>query len=168
MNRKIKFHTLHLFPFRLGMNKPRWHTFKGNTNASYKHIIELRHRVLRLPWHQPLSSAMDDTDADAIHTVAYIDSLMVACGRLHCCDNNTGQLRYMAVSPEFQKTGLGAGLILHLEVEALKLKLTFLHLNARDTAIKFYERFGYKNQGYSFTLWNCIEHYKMSKMINPT
>jgi len=150
------------------MNKPRWYTFKGNTNASYKHLIELRYQVLRLPWNQPLSSAMDDTDSDAIHAVAYIDSIMVACGRLHICDNLTGQIRYMAVSPKFQKTGLGAGLILQLEAEALKLKLKFLHLNARDTAVTFYEQFGYKNQGYIFTLWNCIQHYKMFKLINPT
>lgn len=149
------------------MSKPHWNTFKGQDDAAYEALIDLRYRVLRKPWNQPLTSAVDSSDAEAIHTVAFINNTLVACGRLHACDTLTGQLRYMAVCPKFQNTGLGAGLIKHLEIAAQDLNLKYIQLNAREAAVVFYERHGYLNQGYCFTLWDSIRHYKMTKTLNP-
>ncbi len=147
------------------MTEIHWTLFKGTAHQFYSNIIDLRYAVLRKPWNQPRSSAIDNTDSASYHVTGHFKNQLVACGRL-TLNNNTGQIRYMAVLPDFQGQGLGKKLMECLENEARQHSVTELVLNARENALDFYSRCGYLNAGYVFTLWEKIPHYKMYKVLN--
>jgi len=129
-------------------------------------IIQLRYTVLREPWQQPIDTASDALEMTA--TNAYIEDeqgLVVACGRLQVNDAQTGQVRFMAVSPEVQGQGLGRKIMIDLEEKARQLGLQRIELQARENAVDFYESMGYTIREKSFLLWGIIQHYLMEKEI---
>ncbi|WP_324721773.1 GNAT family N-acetyltransferase [Salinimicrobium sp. HB62] len=77
------------------------------------------------------------------------------------------QLRGMAVLPSFRGKDLGTKLLLEGE-KLLKKKnqQILLWFNARETAIGFYEKHGYKTSGTPFMIPNVCMHIVMYK--NPT
>ncbi|WP_029035242.1 GNAT family N-acetyltransferase [Salinimicrobium terrae] len=77
------------------------------------------------------------------------------------------QLRGMAVLPEFRKKRIGENLLLEGE-KILKQKNpgVLLWFNAREVAVDFYKKYGYKTIGSSFMIPNVCVHIVMYK--NPT
>lgn len=77
------------------------------------------------------------------------------------------QLRGMAVLPEFRGLKLGEKLLLQGE-KILKGKNpnTLLWFNAREVAVDFYKKYGYKTMGKPFMIPNVCMHIVMYK--NPT
>lgn len=77
------------------------------------------------------------------------------------------QLRGMAVLPSQRSKRLGEALLLEGE-KLLKKKdpKTLLWFNARETAIGFYQKYGYRTTGPSFMIPNVCMHIVMYK--NPT
>ena len=64
------------------MTEIHWTLFKGTAHQFYSNIIDLRYAVLRKPWNQPRSSAMDNTDSASYHVTGHFKNQLVACGRL--------------------------------------------------------------------------------------
>jgi hypothetical protein len=52
------------------------------------------------------------------------------------------------------------------EHRALKDGRNFMILQARDYAVPFYEKSGYKLKEKTFLLWNLIQHYLMEKSLD--
>lgn len=77
------------------------------------------------------------------------------------------QLRGMAVLPEYRGKKLGEKLLFHGE-EILKQKNPniLLWFNAREIAVDFYKKYGYKTIGSPFMIPNVCMHIVMYK--NPT
>lgn len=77
------------------------------------------------------------------------------------------QLRGMAVLPEFRKMQIGEKLLFKGE-EILKNKdrEILLWFNAREVAVDFYKKYGYRTIGNSFMIPNVCMHIVMYK--NPT
>jgi predicted GNAT family N-acyltransferase len=143
------------------------HTVKqATTNSQLHSILQLRYEVLRAPWNQPIETATDDLEQSSIN--AFIeDSLgeVIACGRLQENENKVGQIRFMAVNQSYQGKGLGKLIVDFLEDKGQELNLTTIELQARENAVEFYERCGYKIKQKSFLLWDQIQHYLMEKQI---
>jgi len=137
-----------------------------NTTDEFLQYYQLRWKILRKPWQQALGSEQDENEKDAIHRMI-IDgqSNVLAVGRLEKVTEQQGQVRFMAVDDKAQGQGLGQQIINELEQQASQLGMTEICLNARDTALGFYQKLGYENQGYSHTLFDDVKHYRMIKKL---
>jgi predicted GNAT family N-acyltransferase len=62
-----------------------------------------------------------------------------------------------------QGKGLGSDILRFIEQKAKEKKLKKLILDARDHAVKFYEKNGYKVIGDSYLLFGTIKHFRMEK-----
>lgn len=77
------------------------------------------------------------------------------------------QLRGMAVLPEYRKMKIGEKLLLMGEkILQEKKSEVLLWFNAREVAIDFYKKYGYKTIGEPFMIPNVCMHIVMYK--NPT
>ena len=130
--------------------------------AQYYHF---RWSVLRQPWSQPQGSEQDELEASSFHFMLTDGEEIVAVARLHQVSDTTGQVRYVAVSPEHQGKGLGKQIMIAVEDKAQSLGLTHIELNARENALSFYLSMGYQNLGKAHLLYGEVQHYKMDKTI---
>jgi thioesterase domain-containing protein len=127
---------------------------------------QLRWQLLRQPWQQALGSEKDELEAQSYHRVVVDEQQnVVGVGRLHKSSQYCGHVRYMAIDSNFQGKGLGQMLMNELEHTAARLGVTNIELNARENAIEFYQKLGYKNNGFSHLLYGKIKHDKMSKVL---
>ncbi len=98
-----------------------WQLSAPQTEAQWLAYYQLRWQVLRAPWDQPKGSEQDESEAQSFHRmVCTEDGEVVAVGRLHKVDERTAQVRYMAVSGQWQGHGLGAMVLRQLEQVALE------------------------------------------------
>jgi len=134
------------------------------TEQELQQYFHLRWRILRKPWGQAEGSEQDDNESSAYHVMAVENNKTVGVARLEFF-NNTAQLRYMAVDDAYQKQGIGRSIILHMEKHAKKNNAQTLFLNAREIAVGFYERQGYKVTEKSYLLFGSIQHFKMMKKL---
>ena len=128
---------------------------------------ELRWRLLRAPWGQPMGSERDGLEDGAFHLMACTPAEeAVAVGRLHFNDPCQAQVRYMAVEPRFRSRGIGALLLRELEAQARLRGAGQMVLDARETAVGFYERCGYRATRPAHTLFGSIRHWHMEKPLS--
>jgi ribosomal protein S18 acetylase RimI-like enzyme len=80
-------------------------------------------------------------------------------------DGKVGQVRFMAVAKNYQGKGLGEKILTQLELVAKEKQLAKIELQARENAVKFYEKNGYSIVQSSFLLWGQIQHYLMQKIL---
>jgi len=129
-----------------------------------KGYYDLRWRVLRQPWGQPRGTERDEQEEQALHrAVVSPEGEIVACGRLQLLSREEAQIRYMAVHPDFRGRGLGLMVISELEMLAFDAGIERLLLQARDNAVPFYQRAGYRILQPTFLLYDVIQHFLMEK-----
>lgn len=131
------------------------------TAAEHDAMYELRWRVLRSPWNQPKGSEKDDLEEKAVHIIAISENKVVGTARLQRNSLEEGQIRYMAVDPEFQRTGIGRQIILTLHQRAQQLQLKKIVLDAREPSLEFYNKLGYRITKKSYVLFGEIQHWQM-------
>ena len=78
---------------------------------------------------------------------------------------NQYQIRGMAILNEHQNKGYGKILLMQCETYVSKTKNSLAWFNARQTAIGFYEKLGYKTFGIPFNIQNIGIHYLMFKNL---
>ena len=71
----------------------------------------------------------------------------------------------MAVDKLFEHKGLGRELVATMERQAKKTSHTKIILNARESAIGFYQKTGYELVEKSYLLFDLIQHYRMVKKL---
>ena len=130
----------------------------------WEDYFKLRWQVLRAPWNQPPGSEKDELETSAWHVAAFIDNhKLIASGRLHKTNKTDGQIRYMAVSEVYQSQGIGCLILKALESQARQEGLKKIVLNARESAVGFYQQQGYRVSGREHTLFESIHHFRMEK-----
>lgn len=136
------------------------------TEADFRQYYALRWKVLRAPWGQPPGSERDPEDADSTHLMM-VDAQHVAVGvgRLHFNSIREAQIRYMAIDVSAQRRGLGSRLLEALEARARELGAASVALDARESALRFYHKHGYRTVGPGHVLYNSIAHVKMKKEV---
>ena len=127
----------------------------------------LRYNLLRKPWKQLPGSEKDKGDDSAIHRMIVnpSDGEVLAVGMIQFNTNKEAQIRYMAVSECSQGRGLGTQMIESLESIAKEEGAVWIILQAREKAIKFYEKNEYKIIKKTHLLFNEIQHWLMQKEI---
>lgn len=90
---------------------------------------------------------------------------IVACGRLHMNNDKEAQIRYMGVSENRRRMGLGSLIVDRLENQAKLLGASSITLNARNVALDFYKSLGYKAIG-PYQSDTNIPHTTMEKFLS--
>ena len=138
-----------------------------NSSAEFEQYYNLRYEVLRKPWLQPKGSEKDEVDKSSIHRMIIDESngKAVAVGRLQFNTSEEAQIRYMAVSDNYQLKGYGNIIVKTLEDIALNKGIRNIILQARENALKFYWKNGYEIIEKSYLLFDEIQHWLMVKKI---
>ena len=131
----------------------------------FENYYNLRWEVLRKPWGKPRGSEQDEDEHRSVHAMICMNGEVVAVGRLHFNSPAEAQIRYMAVREDVRGKGVGEKILSYLESVAKQRAATLIILQARENAVKFYERNGYSIKEKSFLLWDEIQHYLMEKAL---
>ena len=127
----------------------------------YEAMYNLRWVCLRKPWNQPKGSERDTEESNADHFIAVLHEKIIGTARLQKINENVGQIRYLAVNESYRKKGVASKILEAIHLTAKNKFITYLIINARETAIKFFEKKGYKIVGEGPFLFGEIKHKKM-------
>lgn len=130
----------------------------------YHQMVILRNEILRIPLGLLLSRDELEQEKNDILIGAFDDPDILGCCILTRIDSKTVRLRQMAVINTSQGTGIGASLMNYAENVARDNSFEIMVMHARETAVGFYEKLGYKIEGAKFTEVN-MPHYLMVKML---
>ncbi len=133
-------------------------------SAHYQQSIRLRNDVLRVPLGLTLSDEDIAEDGERLHFVALKKDIVVATLSMMPLTTDTIKLRQMAVAAEFRGKGIGQQLVLYAEDAIQKLGFRMVEMAARDIAIPFYQKLGYRTYGAPF-IDVSVPHIMMSKVL---
>ncbi|MBL0355995.1 MAG: GNAT family N-acetyltransferase [Chitinophagaceae bacterium] len=133
-------------------------------SPEYEQMVKLRYEIMRKPLGLEFSEEELKREKDDILIGAFDDDDIIGCciiSRLdaHCC-----RLRQMAVQKNKQGMGIGESMMQFAENIARDRGFKILMMHARETAIGFYEKYGYKAKGDEFVEVN-IKHRIMEKKL---
>jgi N-acetylglutamate synthase-like GNAT family acetyltransferase len=122
---------------------------------------DLRWRVLRERWTTVRDSGRDEHENEAFHLTAWQGSKLVGTGRLHFNSAEEAQVRCMAVEEGYRSSGIGSLILKRLEQRAKADGAKRMVLNARESAVPFYQKHAYEQMDPSGTLFDSIPHWLM-------
>jgi GNAT superfamily N-acetyltransferase len=130
----------------------------------YAQMVQLRNQILREPLGLTITAEELDNEKNDILIAAFDDDEMMGCCILTPMDASTIRLRQMAVPASLQGKGIGASIMSFAEDLARDKGYSRMIMHARDTAIGFYEKFGFRVIGDPFTEVN-LPHHIMEKVL---
>ena len=133
-------------------------------SKDYKQMIRLRHLILREPLGLGFTEEELEKEKENILIASFDEDEMLGCCMLTHIENKTLQLRQMAVPDKLQGKGIGASIMSFAENLARDKGYHKIIMHARDTAVGFYEKFGYKIKGNSFSEVNLTHHIMEKKL----
>ncbi len=137
-----------------------------HNSKEYDLMLQLRLDVLRRPLGLEFNRADLEREKDDILIGSFEDDDILACCLL--CDQPgealTLKLRQMAVKNNLQGKGVGRQMLNFAEHIARDLGNSTLMMHARNEAVGFYEKLGYKKVGEQFDEVT-IPHYRMEKNL---
>ena len=136
-----------------------------DSEKEYKQYYHLRWKILRAPWKQPEGSEIDDIEDCCFHLMTVENNNVIAVARLQYNSATEAQIRYMAVAREYERQGIGRELVNTLEQHAQNSSCKKIVLHAREPAIGFYQKLGYRVIEKSYSLFNEIQHFRMIKAL---
>ena len=132
----------------------------------WEKYLGLRYSVLRKPWGQSRQSTTDPGEDRSLHLLIVDQQQQaLASGRLEFVDHTLAKIRSMAVRDDAQGQGWGRIIIEQLEKLARERGLKELVMDAREPALGFYLKLGYRDLGPSYLLFGQIPHRKMGKLL---
>jgi predicted GNAT family N-acyltransferase len=136
------------------------------SKEEWKLYDDFRWEILRKPLkmsHIPLKDKLEDI---SYHFMAInVSNKILACGRVHMNNEHEAQIRYMGVSFNVRRMGIGTSIVEKLEEKARALGATYVALNARNVALNFYKSLGYVEiESYESDI--KIPHTRMEKRLS--
>ena len=118
------------------------------SEEEWERYDNFRWEVLRKPLKMSHIPLKDNLEEASIHLMGVTsEGKILACGRLHLNTSEEAQIRYMGVSEDLRRTGIGSKMIEKLEEEAINQGANQIMLNARENAVAFYKSLGYFEVG---------------------
>lgn len=133
-------------------------------SSEYAQMVRLRNEVLRRPLGLQINPEELEREKEDILIGAFDDERLLACCMLTKVDQATVKLRQMAVHNSLQGKGVGASMMNFAENVARDHGYRNMVMNARKTALGFYEKLGYSAVGEEFEEVT-IPHYRMQKQL---
>ena len=129
----------------------------------YDQTVQLRDKILRKPLGMTFSEEQLAEEFSDVHLAAFTsDWILRGCLVLTPKEDKTLKMRQVAVDAAVQKMGVGRQLVAASEVFARRNGFDVMELNARDTAVPFYEKLDYTVVGEPFEEVGIV-HFKMMK-----
>ncbi len=133
-------------------------------SKEYQQMVTLRFEIMRKPLGLSFSPEELAKEKNDILIGAFDEDEMTGCCILTDISSGSVKLRQMAVLKNMQGKGIGETIIQFAENIARDKGYKTLTMHARDTAIGFYEKYGYKVEGAGFLEIN-IPHHIMKKKL---
>ena len=133
-------------------------------SQEYVEALVLRDLVLRKPLRMSIYNDNLEKDKTDTHIGAFIESDLLGTLILSGLSNEEVKMRQVAVHNSQQGKGIGSGMVLFSEDVAKQMGFVQMVLNARKTAVHFYENLNYIKEGEEF-MEVGIPHYKMRKVL---
>ena len=130
-----------------------------------KKVFPLRRAVLRKNMPNESHEFSGDYDGNTFHFGYYENDEIIGIVSI-IKNGKIAQLRGMAVAEAQQGKGIGKQLVLEAEIILKKENFSRIWMNARENAVPFYEKLGYKIEGELFVINPIGFHYLMSKEFN--
>lgn len=126
-------------------------------------LLALRYDILRKPLGLDFTVEQIAAEYDSVHLACYDDSWeLLGCLTLLPVDENSVKMRQVAVAANAQGRGVGRFLVAASENWARKKGFSKMILHARETAVPFYLKLGYRKVGKRFEEVG-IPHFKMER-----
>ncbi len=133
-------------------------------SEAYGEMLALRKRILRDPLGLQWTEEEESWEPRERHFGGRVGNEMIACVVIRPQGDGAVKLRQMAVEPDLQGTGIGRELLEGVEKILVSHELDRIELNARDTAVGFYEKLGFRKEGEEF-VEVTIPHWRMVKSL---
>ena len=136
------------------------------TPEEWDNYFLFRWEMLRKPLGMSKNSLKDELESSSFHLIA-IDEYkkVVGSGRVHFNSDEEAQIRYMAISENLKRKGIGSEIVKKLEEYAGKNGAKTVILNAREEAINFYLALNYLEEG-PYQSDTGIPHITMRKNLS--
>ncbi len=132
-------------------------------SPDYWAMVALRDAVLRKPLGLRYSDEQLAAETDALHVACFRGEQVVGCLVLRPQDGD-GRMTQVAVAEELRGQGIGRALVEYCEAAARRIGYRRIVLSARETALEFYEKLGYRRIGEPFDQVT-IPHWAMEKSM---
>ena len=133
-------------------------------SSDYQKELELRDEVLRKPLGMSLFDENLTAEVADVHLGAFVNDRLIAVLLLTKLSDTDIKMRQVAVDENFRSQKAGSKLVQIAETYAKNAGYRKIVLNARKTAVGFYEKLGYEKKGDMFTEVG-IAHLKMQKCL---
>jgi len=133
-------------------------------SKDYSQEQELRDRVLRKPLGMSLYNENMEAEQHDVHVGAFIHGRLAGVLILTRINATEIKMRQVAVDEASRELHIGTEMVLFAEIYSKKNGYSTMMLNARKTAVGFYEKLGYETIGEEFLEIN-IPHFKMRKCL---
>ena len=135
-------------------------------SPQYQQACQLRYELFFAEHNLPWEVVRDLKEADYFHAAIVTDELVVAYGQLVPRENRIYQICQMVVRPNYQRQNLGRKILLALIDLARQQNAIALELNARLTAVGFYQKLGFEAFGLPFPSSTTeVPHIAMKKLL---
>ncbi|MEJ7587920.1 MAG: GNAT family N-acetyltransferase [Ferruginibacter sp.] len=133
-------------------------------SKEYQLMVNLRYEIMRKPLGLSFAEEELTNEKKDILICAFDEDELLGCCILTNMNNHCVRLRQMAVQKNMQGKGIGESMVTFAENLARDKGYKTLSMHARDSAIGFYEKYGYKVIGEEFIEIN-IPHHIMEKKL---
>ena len=133
-------------------------------STRYRLLVELRRAILRKPLGLDFTEEELGREAEQLHLGAFDGERAVGCLVLRLAGSGELVMRQVAVAADAQRRGIGKLLVAESERECVRRGCSKLSMHARETAVPFYERLGYRVEGEPFVEVG-LPHREMAKLI---
>ena len=130
----------------------------------YEQMVKLRYEIMRKPLGLEFSPDELAREKEDILIGAFEDEDIIGCCILSPLDSQCTRLRQMAVQKNRQGMGIGESMMQFAENIARDRGFKILMMHARESAIGFYEKYGYRAKGDEFIEVN-LKHRIMEKVL---
>ena len=131
----------------------------------YQRTLDMRFAILRAPLGLDWSGEDLAAEADQLHFALFDDDDdLIACVVVKPLGPDAAKVRQMAVDESFRAMGNGRFLLEGVEAILHHRGIRHIQMDARDIAVRFYEKLGYTIEGAQFTQVT-VPHFRMVKDI---
>lgn len=131
--------------------------FTGSQSTWLQKALDIRTEVFVNEQHVSQSLEFDGLDSEAVHFLLFVDDRPVATARYRETDRGI-KLERFAVLQAYRCCGFGAKLLAFILKDFSSDR--FIYFHAQETAVAFYERYGFEVVGDLFYEAD-IPHYEM-------
>jgi predicted GNAT family N-acyltransferase len=135
-------------------------------SEEYQQMVKLREEVLRKPLGLSFDTEELEKEKNEILIAAFDEEVIIGCCVLSDIGMQKIRLRQMAVHDSVQGKGIGASIMSFAENLAKDKGYKYMVMHARDTAIGFYEKFGYKVKSDQFEEVGLSHHIMEKELIS--